>query len=373
MSSCLIKETRSLFNKFRYLNSEVKKAWESPRKQSEIAVPQLLKKMHCSTTDRCSLKYPNPHGSLIKFSYIPHKTFYAEMGLAYLLSSSEEDKELSSLMSLIKLAESLEIDIKNLTPHEMRLACLEKMLKCIEVDGDFLKKIQPFKQLVEKLTDSEGNNLFHLLVKTGKYEGAKKWIENHFNPSEMNHQGNNALHLAAAHGRLEFVSLLAPYVQMNALNREGCTPLHMAIKYGDALVVKSIIRNGGDIFTTCSQLGLKMNAAALAIYYGQTKVFSEIVQEASKSNQEFRNASLATDIDPILVRAIVQKKNIFHTFVKGVGSLMDLAIFLKQEPMVDFLRQEYGEEMKSLRNSMKSGERVVLAAHDIKLHLPPKF
>ena len=313
MSSCLIKETRILFDKFRYLNSEVKKAWEYPRKQNEKAVPQLLKGFHSSTPERCSLKYPNHQYSFIKLANIPRKTFYTEMGLAFLLSSSEEDKDPSSLAAIIKLAEFLEIDIKNLTSYEIRLACLEKMLNCIEVDGDFFKKIQPFKQLLEKLTDSEGNNLFHLLVKTGKYEGAKKWIENHFNPSEINHQGNNALHLAAAHGRSEFVYLLASHVQMNALNREGCTPLHMAIKYGDALVVKSIIRNGGDIFTTCSQLGLKMNAAALAIYYGQTKVFSEIVQEASKSNQEFRSASLATDIDPILVRAIVQQKNILHT------------------------------------------------------------
>lgn len=373
MSSCLIKETRILFDKFRYLNSEVKKAWEFPRKQSEKAVPQLLKRFHSSTPERCSLKFPNHQYSFIKFANIPHKTFYAEMGLAFLLSSSDEDKDPSSLTAIIKLAEFLEIDIKNLTSCEIRLACLEKMLNCIENDADFFKKIQPFKPLVEKLTDHNGDNLFHLLVKTRSYNGAKKWIDSHFSLREVNHQGNNALHIAAANGGIEFVSLLASHIQMNARNQEGCTPLHTAIKHGDTLVVRSLIRNGGDVFATCSQLGLKMNAAALAIYYGQTKVFSEIVQEASKSNQEFRSASLATDIDPILVRAIVQKQNILHTFVKGVGSLIDLAVFLKQEPMVDFLRQEYLEEIKPWGTAIKSSERAVLTAHDLKLNLPPKF
>jgi ankyrin repeat protein len=59
-------------------------------------------------------------------------------------------------------------------------------------------------------------------------------------PNAQDLRGNTALHLAAGKGYHEVVCLLLarPNIELNAPNKEGLTPLHIAVESGFIKVVR---------------------------------------------------------------------------------------------------------------------------------------
>ena len=66
--------------------------------------------------------------------------------------------------------------------------------------------------------------------------------------SDSVHTGNTALHWAASFGSQEVVSLLlSNNFNVNAVNTEGCSPLHDAVQRKDESIVKILLEAGADI------------------------------------------------------------------------------------------------------------------------------
>ena len=88
----------------------------------------------------------------------------------------------------------------------------------------------------------------HDLAKRGDLDGVRSWLHDH--PEDVNARdkyGETPLHLASCYGHTESVKLLLamPGVDVNARDLYGRTPLHLASRKSHAEVVKLLIKWGG--------------------------------------------------------------------------------------------------------------------------------
>jgi hypothetical protein len=80
----------------------------------------------------------------------------------------------------------------------------------------------------------------HLAARKNRPSTVAMLLNNAAPPNSQDLRGNTALHLAAGKGYHEVVSLLLarPNIELNAPNKEGLTPLHIAVESGFINVVQ---------------------------------------------------------------------------------------------------------------------------------------
>jgi ankyrin repeat protein len=80
----------------------------------------------------------------------------------------------------------------------------------------------------------------HLAARKNRPSTVAMLLKNAAPPNAQDLRGNTALHLAAGKGYHEVVSLLLarPNIELNAPNKEGLTPLHIAVESGFIKVVR---------------------------------------------------------------------------------------------------------------------------------------
>ena len=80
----------------------------------------------------------------------------------------------------------------------------------------------------------------HLAARKNRPAIIAKLLDKRAPPNSQDLRGNTALHLAAGKGYHEVVRLLlaAPHTELNAPNKEGLTPLHIAVESGFISVVE---------------------------------------------------------------------------------------------------------------------------------------
>ncbi|MCK5726343.1 MAG: ankyrin repeat domain-containing protein [Thiotrichaceae bacterium] len=88
---------------------------------------------------------------------------------------------------------------------------------------------------------------------TDDYEGIKKYILAGADPNYSKKDGITALHIAAAHGNLNIVKVLATHKgDVDSKSIKNWTPLHHAARFGHLEIVRYLVGQGSSIYTVNS-------------------------------------------------------------------------------------------------------------------------
>nr|WP_255565508.1 ankyrin repeat domain-containing protein [Wolbachia endosymbiont of Cylisticus convexus] len=124
--------------------------------------------------------------------------------------------------------------------------------------------------------DNSGSTLLHHAAFGNDPKLIKLLLnELRFDIDIINKEGNTPLHVAARYGRLDAVKgLLTRGANIDARNNVNNTPLHIAARYGQLDVVKELLDKKAKIYT-----GNKAGNAPLhvAARYGQLDVVKELL------------------------------------------------------------------------------------------------
>ncbi|PSN64610.1 ankyrin [Corynespora cassiicola Philippines] len=102
--------------------------------------------------------------------------------------------------------------------------------------------------LSSQYTSTQNLNALQKAVIKGRYNIAKLLVENGADVYTVDDYGNSILHLAAQFGHAPLVSFaLSHCLNVNGINIEGDTPLHVAVEHNYAEIVRMLIRAGADI------------------------------------------------------------------------------------------------------------------------------
>eukprot|EP01126_Amoeba_proteus_P003913 TRINITY_DN1131_c0_g1_i17.p1 TRINITY_DN1131_c0_g1~~TRINITY_DN1131_c0_g1_i17.p1 ORF type:complete len:169 (+),score=34.84 TRINITY_DN1131_c0_g1_i17:598-1104(+) len=95
------------------------------------------------------------------------------------------------------------------------------------------------------LQDSNGKTLLHVAIQEGRWEIVDLLLKKRADPKLTNEGEVSCLHFAAAQGdKNGFVKILSLGLDINAVNKNGKTPLHVASEKGHLDVIKVLLMNG---------------------------------------------------------------------------------------------------------------------------------
>jgi len=125
------------------------------------------------------------------------------------------------------------------------------------------------------------------------------------------------LHKAARNGSCNLIESLLGKFQINAKNKLGQTPLHVAILSGKAEFVKEILEEGADLNLTVQVGETRLDALGLATMFGEKECLEAIIK-----SKNFKIESLKSKYD-------------------NLGSLLHVAIYFHQVDLLHHLLRNY--------------------------------
>ncbi|CAL5336743.1 unnamed protein product [Camellia sinensis] len=196
--------------------------------------------------------------------------------------------------------------------------------------------------LLNQLTPRD-DTILHIAARLGHHhlaEHIQSCCPNLF--KSKNYNNDHPLHLAAAGGHLSIVEslitnasqfarsrgpeteavLLQEYFNViNGKNKQGNTPLHMAVKANQYKVALFLVERAGSVLSSCIPNLEKKSPLYLAAEAGHQELFERMIQfVVSKAD----NQNMLMDGQPLLHVAITTRnKVVLETASKNVSSLMD--------------------------------------------------
>ena len=82
------------------------------------------------------------------------------------------------------------------------------------------------------------------------------------NVNKVDHSGNTALHFAAIHNAIEVALELVAKAKVDARNKEGDTPLHLAARWNNYKVAKVLLDSGAGVNTVNDRGETPLHVAA---------------------------------------------------------------------------------------------------------------
>ncbi|CAL5391589.1 unnamed protein product [Camellia sinensis] len=192
--------------------------------------------------------------------------------------------------------------------------------------------------LLNQLTP-RGDTILHIAARLGHHhlvEPIKSRCPDLF--KSKNYNNDHPLHLAAAGGHLSIVKSLITNVSqfviysgleteaalqelLNSQNKQGNTPLHMAVKDHQYEVALFLFKRPGSQITSCVPNREKKSPLYMAAEAGHEELF-ELMMQFVASNVDAQN--MLKDGQPLLHVAITTRnKVVLETALKYVPSLMD--------------------------------------------------
>lgn len=127
-----------------------------------------------------------------------------------------------------------------------------------------------------KMADSMGNTPLHTAAKNGHHTICETLISAGINTKAKNGNRQNALHIAAMHGKPEVIELLASDIQLREKkDLNGHTPLLLAIAHGQRSAFLALLRTGADIEATNSFYENALHLSAIVGFKETTELFAD--------------------------------------------------------------------------------------------------
>lgn len=158
------------------------------------------------------------------------------------------------------------------------------------------------------LIQSNGNNIkmIRLLLEIGA------------NPTVQDSEGRTSLHLAAAMGDENCLSLLLQFAHtLELVDKSGCTALQTAVQYGQLAFVKLIIANGSKININ-NQDRHGQTALSMACQMGQIEIVYELLEHGAYIYASARNPIKIAHQGIILECVYNFLKDNFKIFLKKI-------------------------------------------------------
>lgn len=197
---------------------------------------------------------------------------------------------------------------------------------CQERNWALLKQIQP---LSNALINSEGRSLVWEAIHRKDYHLAEDLIYKKIALHIKDSAGNTLMHFAARIGKSALVMFLHQFIQIDAVNNDGQSPLHKAAEYGRDHIVSYLIDHGVS-FKVHSKLAFgsilfeRVTPIHLAVIYGQHEVIHAFFEHNLLESVEDQ--------------------------VSGIGHIMHLAIYFRNYPTLELLLTKFHTQVESLIN-----------------------
>ncbi|XP_023319360.1 ankyrin-1-like [Trichogramma pretiosum] len=139
--------------------------------------------------------------------------------------------------------------------------------------------------------DNLGNTPLHLALKYDNIDVAELLLRNGANPNLANEEGLTPLHHICQRSRIfycieiKFLSIndeLNQQVHIDARDKSGNTPLHLALRQNNRIAVKSLLKRGANLNLTDAEGLTSLHLIYLMGYHGWTKMLLEICDELNQ-------------------------------------------------------------------------------------------
>lgn len=153
---------------------------------------------------------------------------------------------------------------------------------------------------LNSLTDSDQNSLLHVAILHNNVEIFQLLIKWGVGLEAVNKDGQTPLHVAAQNGsQMAVGSLLNAKVKVNVFDRKHSSPLHYAVDRKDADIVEKVIHR--DVIFAANQMGLR--PIELALQHHNLPILGILVRHATQYFIEALNeaSQLDTQLNTLLV------------------------------------------------------------------------
>lgn len=146
----------------------------------------------------------------------------------------------------------------------------------------------PHEKIIEMIDQrkSDLNLKFFTAAIDQDFEKAKTFLEEGADINTKDANGNTALHLAAASGKVpSVINLLQEGAKHNAENNNRDTPLHCAVRNNETLVVKTLLGKTTALWNNI-EIDLKLNLTAEKSINAENKLRKTPLDLAIKNNND---------------------------------------------------------------------------------------
>lgn len=137
------------------------------------------------------------------------------------------------------------------------------------------------KECIAQISQIAGNTLLNHAIA----EREDQWVENliryEIDIHSRDFEGNSALHIAAKYGLCHWIDRLLGFNAIDAKNNKGQTPLHLAIEFGQAPFLETLMHKGASVTLPISigdQFALTLNPLGFAIMKGQKECVNALMK-----------------------------------------------------------------------------------------------
>ena len=190
-------------------------------------------------------------------------------------------------------------------------ACFEHVYSLARGEG--WAQVVPHLQDVMTLVDAFGRSLLHRAIDDKEWELTKHLTRELRDFTIVDQNGDTALHRAACSNNLELIDELLRRIDIHVTNREGFTPLHVAIVERQTEAMERLIERGASITRKVNYQGIP-NVSPLALV-------------GLMGNQECFE--------------ILLKKVDFNTAKTQIGNFLHLLIHFHQNPLLEHVLTEH--------------------------------
>jgi len=241
----------------------------------------------------------SPSGTALHFA-----TFYGYLDLCKFLISKEADKD--------------SLNINNYSPihYATKIECFPVFSYLYSLGANIHSTVKGGRHLVHlaaengniellefllnlggsidiNIKDDKDYSAIHIAVLSGNLKFIKVLLEKGVNVNEMNYNGNTPLHIAAKKGKDEIIRFLIEHC-IDPKNNENQTPLHLAVYKNNLQAVKILIENTADINAQDSH---KSTPLHIEILSGNHEFIKVLLEKGANVNEKNCNGNTPLHID----------------------------------------------------------------------------
>ncbi len=168
------------------------------------------------------------------------------------------------------------------------------------------------KKYLEIRGKERRHSLLHAAAEFGHRSLLQALIEKGLDPTYQDTNGSTPLHIAAANGQVEAVTLLLQYTAADLPNQKGMTPIALAVKDGNLLVLDTLLASKPTLNLNTLETKQKNTPLLLAVIRKRTDIVAALLRNGANTqvSNDFKSTPLhwaAFQNTPLIALQLIQR------------------------------------------------------------------